>query len=69
MRVSPKAARADHRPLKKADREARDRRLIAAVKHGVLMRDLQSRFGLSDNSIYDICRKHGVVPPRGGRKW
>ena len=60
MRRVPLAVRADKRPLKKAEREAREDRIVAAINAGVHMRDICARFRISHHELREIRRRHGL---------
>ena len=68
MRRVPLAVRADKRPLKKAEREAKEKRIVAAIKVGVHMRDIGARFGISHHELREIRRRHGLDVPTRERR-
>ena len=55
-------------PLTKAEREAREKRVVAAIRQGITSQTVQARFGLTPKAVAEICRRHGVQIPYG-RRW
>lgn len=62
------AVKTEREKMSPRDREKRDRRLIAAVLSGVRVRDIEDRFGVTNETLWEICRAYGVERPKVGNR-